>query len=465
MVNDVVEDGGSGDAFCVLLKWWESTGLSDKVKSAHEAAIVDMMEDSGMTREQITALGPDCSGNTFEQRDIWYSTRCLYRKKINVATAGKDAGRGSGLSSRCRGCLANHNTLNNVHLTSKRLYNSNSLLRHDEWSRTVKQDVSYSLVLRILRNGGFIHLRTQSDVNDIRKPLSKAEQVEYLTWIKEQTHHGFRTGAELILLTEAGTNMVFFDRSDSTKKIDEIGQTVVADSWGFNRLSNSLSEDGMDDLLREILAGDYAGGDAAFRRRNGDGEPRKLSKEWEDAIEKKWNSMSVESQNNQRKFMCPNRAPYIDNRVWTLPEIARICQLNANDNGNLVCENSRVELSPEVWGVDRVVNERVVGVSGSYCNGHCLIVHPRLNDVKEAIILFFGALGFNICLFQADGRKVFATVETLRLEMGRRNIVQVDYRVATQLIMRDYFTQIRTFRNSQIYRDNMTRLVNKKSGL
>lgn len=87
----------------------------------------------------------------------------------------------------------------------------------------MSQDVSYSLVLKVLRNGGFIHLRTQADVIAIRKPLSKDEQSEYLEWIKMRTHHGFRTGAELILLSEAGMNMASFDRSDSTKKIDESG--------------------------------------------------------------------------------------------------------------------------------------------------------------------------------------------------------------------------------------------------
>ncbi|KAI8842172.1 hypothetical protein BJ741DRAFT_574624 [Chytriomyces cf. hyalinus JEL632] len=46
------------------------------------------------------------------------------------------------------------------------------------------------------------------DVLDIRKPLSKAEQSECLEWIKARTHYGFRTGAELILLTEAGMNML-----------------------------------------------------------------------------------------------------------------------------------------------------------------------------------------------------------------------------------------------------------------
>ena len=61
-------------------------------------------------------------------------------------------------------------------------------------------------------------------------------------------------------------------------KIDQIGQTIVADSWGFNRLSNVLNEVQTNTLLALILAGVYALGDAAFGRRNGDGVARRLSK-------------------------------------------------------------------------------------------------------------------------------------------------------------------------------------------
>ncbi|KAJ3004301.1 UNVERIFIED_CONTAM: hypothetical protein HDU68_005181 [Siphonaria sp. JEL0065] len=48
--------------------------------------------------------------------------------------------------------------------------------------------------------------------------------------------------------------------------------------------------------------------------------------------------------------------------------------------------------------------------------------------------------------------------------MQRRNMVQPDFRIATQLIMRDYLTQILAFRNSQAYRDHMNRLTDKKNG-
>ncbi|KAJ3134242.1 hypothetical protein HK100_003717 [Physocladia obscura] len=100
-------DGRATHLYFVVADWdvmW--AGLSDMVKDSHEAAVVEMMEETCRTREQIEAQGSDCSGNTFQQGNFWYSTKCLYSKKINIATAGKDAGRGSGLSSQCRGCLA-----------------------------------------------------------------------------------------------------------------------------------------------------------------------------------------------------------------------------------------------------------------------------------------------------------------------------------------------------------------------
>ncbi|KAJ3246009.1 hypothetical protein HDU78_008013 [Chytriomyces hyalinus] len=273
------------------------------------------------------------------------------------------------------------------------------LIINKEWSSKVSQDVSYSLVLRVLRNGGFIHLRTQSDVNEIRKPLSKQEQDNHLTWIKARSHYGFRTGAELILLSEAGIHMASFDRSDSTKKIDELGQTIVADSWGFNRLSNSL-------------------------RRNGDGERGRLSREWEEAIKVKFKDMSVERRTAYILLYNPtSRRTVPDIRIWTLTDFQRFCRRNANSDGNLVDEISGVELTPETFAVDRVINGTVAGLSGEYRNEHCLITHRRINDMKEA-----------------DGRKVYATVETLTLEMQRRNINQVDFRIATQLIVRDFLT-------------------------
>jgi hypothetical protein len=84
-------------------------------------------------------------------------------------------------------------------------------------------------------------------------------------------------------------------------------------------------------------------------------------------------------------------------------------RLNANSVGNLVCEVSGVELVPGAFGVDRVINGVLPGISGGYRNSHTLVIHPRLNDMKES-----------------GGRKVFASVETMNLEKHRRNIVEPD---------------------------------------
>ncbi|KAJ3132283.1 hypothetical protein HK100_005492 [Physocladia obscura] len=108
---------------------------------------------------------------------------------------------------------------------------------------------------------------------------------------------------------------------------------------------------------------------------------------------------------------------------------------------------SGMELTCDNWGVDRVINGIVIGVSGEYRNEHCVITHQRVNDMKEAA-----------------GRKVFATVETLTLEMERRGINQVDFRIVTQLIIRDYLDNIRRFRNSQAFQDSMDKLKAKKNG-
>ncbi|KAJ3017379.1 UNVERIFIED_CONTAM: hypothetical protein HDU68_011724, partial [Siphonaria sp. JEL0065] len=190
-------------------------------------------------------------------------------------------------------------------------------------------------------------------------------------------HHGFRTGAELILLTEAGLCMISFDRSDSNKKIDEIGQTVIADSWGFNRLSNSLSERATDLLLRDILAGDYAEGDAAFQCRNGGGELRRMSEAWEASIEYKWKDIDTKNAHVHGLVLG------FDIRVVTLKQFQRLCRLNAYDNGNLVDEISGRELTPENWGVDRIINGIVPGISGEYTNSQIIITHQRVNNMKE----------------------------------------------------------------------------------
>ena len=78
-------------------------------------------------------------------------------------------------------------------------------------------------ILRVLENGGFVHGKTQADVNRIRftprtaaeKRVFKAELKRLVAWVKANVHHGFRTGALLVNLSEAGMNMTSFDRTDS----------------------------------------------------------------------------------------------------------------------------------------------------------------------------------------------------------------------------------------------------------
>ena len=351
--------------------------------------------------------------------------------------------------------MSNHNTLQvmlrrTFDIQTALQFKANNLIGNNEWASKVSQDVAYSLVLRVLKNLGFIHIRNQEDIDWILTPLSQQEQKEHLALILANSYYGFRTGVELVLLCEAGINMISFDRADSNKKIDEMGQTLIADSWGFNRLSNVLTEVETDQVLDLLLAGDYADGNAAFARRNSDIQnPPRLSYEWEAAIEKKWVSMSVESRNQFKKAYNPKAADLADIRFWGpnsgLPEFQRICRLNANVNGNLICEVSGVELTAEAFGIDRVINNIVSGVSGEYRRTHTIIIHPRLNDFKEG-----------------GGRKIFKSVETLEMEKFRLNITEQDHRISSILILRHYLDPIRTFRASQPFRDNVVRLSASK---
>ena len=50
-----------------------------------------------------------------------------------------------------------------------------------------------------------------------------------------------------------------------------------------------------------------------------------------------------------------------------------------------VCEVSGVALDPEAFGVDRVTNEIVSGVSGEYRNSLTLIMHPRLLNYYKSV--------------------------------------------------------------------------------
>jgi hypothetical protein len=442
-------------------------GLNEKTKAYHEDAIAAIIKKENLTRKQIVDSGPKCCGITLQVGDYWYSLACLYERNINVATAGPHSGRSSGLHSYCRGCNAHYNTLNQrLRMTfdpkAALRYKASMLVHNGEFSQRTTTDVAVSIIYKVLRNGGFIKIRTQADIDWIRTDLTPEEKQDHLEWILANTHYGFRTGAELILLTEAGMNMVSFDRTISyvvragvriKVPIDSIGQTVVADSFAFNRLSNDLDEAATDALIEFLLAGDYSLGDTAFQRRNGAGQrDGLLSPEWEQGIVDKWNSMSVENRNQFTKAKNPNADDLPDIRFWGpeggLQEFQRLMRLNANSVGNLVCEVSGVELVPGAFGVDRVINGVLPSISGEYRNSHTLVIHPRLNDMKES-----------------GGRKVFASVKTMNLEKHRRNIVEPDSRIATITILRDYLHHIRIFRSSQTYYFNQHRLKMKKFGI
>jgi hypothetical protein len=441
-------------------------GLNKKTKDYHEDAIAAIIKKEKLTRKQIEDSGPKCCGITLQIGDYWYSLACLYTKRINVANAGPSDSKTSsfakkyGLQGQCRGCKANHNTLNRrfrctFDIEECLKNKARNLKRNNEWSHKVSQGVSYSLVLRILRNGGFLFIRNQADIEWIMTDLTPKEKQEHLEWILSKNHLGFRTGAEMVLLSEAGMDMISFDRTISyviragvriKAPIDSIGQTIVADSWAFNRLSNDLDEAATDALIEFLLAGDYSLGDAAFNRRNGDGQrDGLLSPVWEASIVVKWNSMSLETRLVTVNARRTNFLNVPDIRIWKLDEFQRLCRLNSNIEGNMVDEVTGVELSPNNWSVDRVINEIVPGISGHYQNSHCIITHKRLNDMKES-----------------GGRKVFASVDTLNLEKQRRNIVEPDDRLATITILRDCLDQIRIFRSSQTYYFNQHRLKMKK---
>jgi hypothetical protein len=247
-------------------------------------------------------------------------------------------------------------------------------------------------------------------------------------------------------------DMMSFDRTISSvikdgikfkAPIDMIGQTIIADSWAFNRLSNDLDEGDTDRLIEFLLAGDYALGDAAFQRRNG-GEQRDglLSEEWESAIRIKWNDIK-----NKTAYFRGLKKDF-EIRQISLPEFQRVCRLNANAAGNMVDEITGVELAPNNWSVDRAINRIVPGISGCYQNSHFIITHSRMNDMKEA-----------------GGRKIFASVETLNLEKLKRHIVEPDNRLAIITILREYLDQIRKFRSSKAFFYNMHRLQMKKLGI
>ncbi len=449
-------DGKSTHLYFEVASWHTVMNeLTPKSKKFHEEEIAKLLQ-AGKTVGQIEDSGTKhCSGLTLQIGDFWYSIACLYDRNINVATSGYCSTDGmNGLQGKCRGCMTHFSTLSTrLRCTfdpqSALEEKARDLLRHKEWTSKVldspqKQSISFSAVLRVLDNGGFIHIKTQADLKMIRTPLSKAHQKIYLTRILARSHYGFRTGSLLILLTEAGINMVSFDRTDSSKKIDEIGQTVVADTWGFNRLSNVLTYVETDQVLALLLAGEYADGDAAFIRRNSDvRNPPRLSDEWEAAIVKKWKGMTPEAR--LHGYLRPQGIQLQDIRIWSLYEFQELCRRNANSDGNLVCETTGCDLSTDEFGIDRVINDIIAGVSGEYEKSQIIIIHRRLNDFK-----------------QGGGRKIFKSVETLEIEKSRLNITELDHRISAILILRHYLDPIRTFRSSQSFRDNMARLAAAK---
>ncbi len=119
------------------------------------------------------------------------------------------------------------------------------LVHHGEFSQRTSTDVALSIIYKVLRNGGFLFIRTQEDIDWVRSSLTPQEQQEHLDWILANSHYGFRTGSELILLTEAGMEMISFDRTISfiiragvkvQKPIDSIGQTMMKyQEWNFHR--------------------------------------------------------------------------------------------------------------------------------------------------------------------------------------------------------------------------------------
>ncbi|TPX73239.1 hypothetical protein CcCBS67573_g05492 [Chytriomyces confervae] len=117
--------------------------------------------------------------------------------------------------------------------------------------------------------------------------------------------------------------------------------------------------------------------------------------------------------------------------MWTLPEFQQYCCLNANAGGNLVCEVTGHDLGVGNWEIDRVINGIVVGRSGEYGHAQCLIVHQKINDMKEA-----------------GGCKIFASCETLELEKQHRGNIEADNCIATQIILWLHLHSICTFRAS-----------------
>jgi hypothetical protein len=252
-----VDEKGRATKLCFEIASWDNvcSGLTKRSKQNRQSAI-DIKLKGGMSIIELEKMGPICSGNTFEVGRFWYSVNCFYGKNINVATASSSSSKTSstaiqyGLQGKCLGCIASYNNIynnpknnpkNNLKMKLKRKIDiksalqkkAQSLIDHKEFTEAVPPNVAFSLVLRVLKNGGFICIRNQDDIKWLLTPLTKEKQDEYLAWVIENNHYGFRTGVELVLFCDAGINMISFDRTNSDLKIDEIGQTIVADTYFY----------------------------------------------------------------------------------------------------------------------------------------------------------------------------------------------------------------------------------------
>ncbi|KAI8833849.1 hypothetical protein BJ741DRAFT_254195 [Chytriomyces cf. hyalinus JEL632] len=144
---------------------WETmwAGLTAKAKHGHETVIAAKMVETGMTWEELLRSGPCCSGMTLQISEFWYSLACLFDFGLNVSTMWPSNSKTSshaiklGLDARCCRCMAHHNTLNQhlpatFNIEAALQEKARDLIRNKEWSSKISKDVSYSLVLQVLRN-------------------------------------------------------------------------------------------------------------------------------------------------------------------------------------------------------------------------------------------------------------------------------------------------------------------------
>ena len=64
--------------------------MNQSTRDKHRVAVRDMMAATGMSRAEIEASGPSCSGFTLLQGIKRYSVACVYDKRINIATTGQE---------------------------------------------------------------------------------------------------------------------------------------------------------------------------------------------------------------------------------------------------------------------------------------------------------------------------------------------------------------------------------------